>query len=216
MARDRDTAAEGGSAGTAERGMTKTTLYLSRSLHHAIKRAALDEGLSLNAFLLAAIEHRLGSVVATPASPAHSARSSDASVPRPERRSEPSPGTQGDLHVVLDQLKERLAAVEQTLARGGQPDVPSAPPHRPLSVEQVRRVVREILLDHGAPLPHRDLVDILLHERKLRLPGRDPSENLRTILVHPKAKGFRFTRQHGYWVDNRPLPPVEPATSAPD
>ncbi|GJE28770.1 MULTISPECIES: hypothetical protein [Methylobacteriaceae] len=208
MGRDRDTAGDGGSAETAERGMTKTTLYVSRSLHRAIKRAALDEGLSLNAFLLAAIEHRLGSGVS--ASPG----SSGTPVRRPEERSEASLGTQGDLHAALDQLRDRLAAVEQALARGGQSDGPSpAPPRRPLSVAQVRRVVREILLDHGAPLPHRDLVDILLHERKLPLPGRDPSENLRTILVHPKAQGFRFMRRRGYWVDDRPLPPEEPATS---
>lgn len=176
--------------------LAKTTLYLPRALRTAVKRAALDGGMSLNGYVVAALERAVAQ-----RSP------SDASMPSnpglsPDRRVEPELAA---LHLTVQALASRLAAVEQTL---GTPRAGAAAraPH-PLSVREVRAVVREILVDRKAPIPHRTLLDHLQQERQLVLPGRDPSENLRTILVHPKSVGFIFLRKRGYWVDDLPVPP---------
>lgn len=184
--------------------MTRTTLYIGRDLRQAAKRGALDTGLSLNAFIIAAIEDRVAAVRTTFGSP-EAARGRTASHPSATLAQE------GDLHALVRQLTARLSTVEGMLAQDRRTSEPPSP-HQPLSVQEVRRAVREILLAHGAPIPHRPLLDILMHERGLALPGRDVSENLRTILVHPRARGFLFTRARGYWLDDRPIPPKDPTS----
>lgn len=184
-------------------GKTKTTLYLDRRLHQAAKAAAKTAGLSLNALLLEAIEERLD----RHHSPMTSSSGED--IQDIGGNSGRTIDPDDDLRGRLQQLSDRMATVEAAV---GRPGVLRASPNttikRPLTVTQVRKIVREILLAHDEPIPHRALLHILVDERGLILPGRDVSENLRTILVHPKAQGFIFERGRGYSVKDGNVPPA--------
>lgn len=95
----------------------------------------------------------------------------------------------------LDALAERLAVLEARVdgrtsvaAPGGERQI--------LDTAGVRREARALIAAQGAPVPHRILLGLL--QERFVLPGKNPSENLRTVLVHPKSRGFRFVRGKGY------------------
>lgn len=95
----------------------------------------------------------------------------------------------------LHDLRARVAALEQQIPNRGTVSEMTDERER-LDADGVRREARALIQKRGHPIKHSELYEAL--SQKFVLPGRNPSENLRTILVHPKAKGFYFTRSEGY------------------
>jgi hypothetical protein len=98
----------------------------------------------------------------------------------------------------LERLNDRVAMLEgreqgraAPLAARVQRDTR---PH--LDAAGVRREATALIRACAAPVPHRQLLELL--EDAFVLPGQNTSENLRTILVHPKASGFKLIRGKGY------------------
>ena len=95
----------------------------------------------------------------------------------------------------LDGLAERLAVLEAQVH--GRTTVAAPRGERSiLDATGVRREAHALIAAHASPIPHRTLLGLL--QARFVLPGRNPSENLRTILVHPKSKGFVFIQGKGY------------------
>ncbi|MGU3420728.1 hypothetical protein [Methylobacterium sp. D54C] len=180
-----------------DRTQIKTTFYFTPTLHAALKRSALDRGLSLNNYVVRVLERDVALAGLT----ARTHDSLDTTA-----NAEVIQGDQADLRAAIHALALRLEAVERMLGQEWGAASLAISSHRALTVQEVRAAVRDVLLKNRAPMQHRPLLDHLLQERGLILPGKDVSENLRTILVHPKSIGFRFLRGLGYWVDDLPIP----------
>ena len=154
----------------------KTTLYLPIELAKALKALASAAGETVNATVLRALA---AYVSGTSKAGAEAADGSD-------------------LREELARLVVRVEALEQksSIAQTGG----GVEERRTIDAPGVRREARDIIRRLGRPVPHGELKSLL--EQKYVLPGRRPTENLRTILVHPKARGgFVLLPKQGYAID---------------
>lgn len=75
------------------------------------------------------------------------------------------------------------------------------------SVQDVIDAARRLIQQAGQPIPRRQLFDALTGELG-RLPGKDPIENMATILYKDKNHEFTNIRGRGFWLTKEPVPPV--------
>lgn len=85
-------------------------------------------------------------------------------------------------------------------------------PRRTARPTDVLRAVGTILERVGKPLRRRQLLveveRLLLAERGLGVPGKNPFENLLTIVSKDKARTFINLTPHGIWIRARSCPPL--------
>lgn len=75
------------------------------------------------------------------------------------------------------------------------------------SMRDVQEAAKRVLLRHGKPMPRRELFKILTTGRNsLAIAGKDPVENMATMLYKDKAKSFENLKGQGFWVKGEPLP----------
>jgi hypothetical protein len=188
----------------------KTTLYLPRSLAGAVKQYGATAGLSVNAIVLEALARLLSAETAS-----GTGEGAGGPSPMPDREGTARPPAPPVVDAgAIERLRQELARLNERVSRLEQADhrpdhhvasrVERPRPSGTVGAATVRQVMRDVILERGEPIPHREAVRILTVEKGLILPGLDRSENLRTILVHPKASGFVNLKPHGYWVDDKP------------
>ena len=94
---------------------------------------------------------------------------------------------------------------------------PGAPRGRAMPAEVLVAIGR-ILDEAGKPIQRRELLtrieELLLAERGLGMPGRDPYENLLTIVSKDAARTYINLTPHGIWIRGRPYAPLGYAPGA--
>lgn len=161
----------------------RTTLYMDVKLAAALKTLADRTHRTINGLIVEAVETLVAS---------HGQQHRTCGTLPPTV--DPHLGLRRD----LERLSARLDLVEAGL-RGATTPSDWHDPRPRLSPSDVRREVRALILARGAPIPHGELLAAL--EARYVLPGKRPTENLRTILTHTKARGFRLIRGQGYDLD---------------
>lgn len=149
----------------------KTTIYVPASIAASLKVVAARTGTTFNAAVVEALRGHLA-----------------------EQPSELRDDEVSRLGEALARLSERVAALESsnavdTMAGAGE--------RIPIDAAGIRREAEHIIRKLGRPVPHSEMKSLL--EERFYLPGLRPTENLRTILVHPKAPPvFELVRKQGY------------------
>jgi hypothetical protein len=171
-------------AGNGPDDRHRTTLYLDAGLAIALKQLAARCRRPVNTLIVEAIQGFVATYRDETVGTSETALTGEAGVA---------------LRRDLDRLSERIVRLEAVVhgrtPSQGQEDV------RPLlRAADVRREARARIEAHGRPMPHHALLAAL--EREFILPGKNASANLRTILVHPKTRGFVLVKGAGYAVDD--------------
>ncbi|GEP12460.1 hypothetical protein [Methylobacterium gnaphalii] len=215
--------ARGMGSGRAD-GRLRTTLIVDRRLVTALKVIAVDRQCAVNDIIVEAIEAVVSAYHAGQPSRAgpddtawvtttltglrreieRLAARVDALEARPGR----SPTSRGDNKAVpsLHPKPEAVPGPERDASpapatRRGEDAAPGSQPRPHLDAAGVRREAAALIEEHGAPMAHRALLTALA--ARFTLPGQDASENLRTILVHPRAKGFVLIKGQGYALEEQ-------------
>lgn len=76
----------------------------------------------------------------------------------------------------------------------------------PASVTDVKAAARKVIMAAGRPLPRRELLQMVQNDLGRPVPGKDPIENLATILYKDKDKGFQLVKSRGFWVTDSDVP----------
>ncbi|MGU3422641.1 TetR/AcrR family transcriptional regulator [Methylobacterium sp. D54C] len=125
-----------------------------------------------------------------------------------KRRSHPTPDAVG--------AKSRPPAGR--LSADAKPGAGSVAPPGFATPADVLNAVGRILDEAGKPLQRRELLArigaLLLAERGLGMPGRDPYENLLTIVSKDRARTYVNLSPHGIWIRARPYAPYGYAPGA--
>jgi len=74
------------------------------------------------------------------------------------------------------------------------------------SVADVKASARKVILATGRPVPRKELLNLVQQDLGKPVPGRDPIENLATIVYKDKDKGFQLVRSRGFWVTDMDIP----------
>ena len=82
------------------------------------------------------------------------------------------------------------------------------------SMQAVRDAARVAILRHGKPMPRRELFNTLTTGKNpLVIAGKDPVENMATMLYKDKGKSFKNLKGQGFWIEDQPLPEGAKAAS---
>ncbi|GLS46964.1 hypothetical protein [Methylobacterium brachythecii] len=218
------TAAE---AGTAAAGRPddrlRTTLIVDKGLITALKVIAVERHCAVNDLIVEAIEAALAAYGDTPDRPVRPVGSGSVETMLT--------GLRRDIEDLVARVGALEGRAAQTSAKGKRNAVARLPPesrapprHKPedrpgrtarpaepaepeeqarprLDVAGVRREAAALIGAQGTPMAHRALLSALT--TRFTLPGKDISENLRTILVHPRATGFVLVKGQGYALDRQ-------------
>lgn len=96
--------------------------------------------------------------------------------------------------------KPAVKAAEPDLAKAGA-DKSTA------TVRDVREAAKRAIMRHGRPMPRRELFKNLTTGRNaLNIAGKDPVENMATMLYKDRDKSFQNLKGQGFWLKDQPLP----------
>lgn len=92
---------------------------------------------------------------------------------------------------------------------------PAAPEKSTATVRDVREAAKRAILRNGKPMPRRELFKTLTSGRHaLNIAGKDPVENMATMLYKDRDKSFQNLKGQGFWVKGEPLPASAEQTPA--